>query len=129
MSNMFTKTAASLALAASAMTGVGLMGASSASAATGTTIYATGCGYTVYYGSVDDNLNQYGHSVATIQRSINAFYAAHGWKTRIAVDGAYGAGTRTAVQTVQRTAGLTVDGVVGKQTARVLGLTLLGGCA
>lgn len=127
---MFTKTAASIALAASAVTGFGLMEASSASAArVGNIIYANGCDTSIYYGQVDDNRNEYGRSVATIQRSINSFFAARGWKTRIVVDGAYGSGTRSAVMTVQRTAGLTADGVVGPKTASVLGLTIHDFCA
>jgi hypothetical protein len=48
-------------------------------------------------------------------------------KLRIAADGAFGPATKKAVRRYQRGHGLTVDGVVGPQTAGALGLSLAVG--
>ena len=42
------------------------------------------------------------------------------------VDGIFGSGTRTAVRNFQRDWGLKVDGIVGKNTAKALGLNFFG---
>ena len=44
-----------------------------------------------------------------------------------AVDGIYGAKTKSAVQYFQRKTGLTADGIVGNATAKAMGITLSGG--
>ena len=44
-----------------------------------------------------------------------------------AVDGIYGAKTKSAVQYFQRKNGLTADGIVGNATAKAMGITLSGG--
>ena len=41
-----------------------------------------------------------------------------------AVDGIFGSRTEAAVRRFQRTNGLTVDGIIGKQTANALGISL-----
>jgi len=46
---------------------------------------------------------------------------------KLGVDGIFGSGTRTAVRKFQKDYGLTVDGIVGANTERALGITLSGG--
>lgn len=133
----FAKTAASLAIAASALTGVATMAASSANAATANIPQAVmGCEMTLYQGQpaqwLSDNygtsVNIVASDVKVLQTQINRFYASKGWKTRIAVDGVFGSGTRTAVITTQRALGLDADGVAGPATLNALRI-VPGECA
>lgn len=58
-----------------------------------------------------------GHSVSQVQRALNSKYS-YG----LAVDGALGPKTCSAIKNFQQRKGLTVDGIVGTATANALGL-------
>ncbi|MDO4564446.1 MAG: spore cortex-lytic enzyme [Clostridia bacterium] len=60
-----------------------------------------------------------GDEVKTLQRKLKQW----GYYTGV-VDGIFGSGTENAVKYFQRTNGLAVDGIVGTQTAKALGMTL-----
>lgn len=63
-----------------------------------------------------------GEEVKTLQTKLKRWgYYSGG------VDGIFGAGTKTAVMSFQRTNGLTPDGVVGPATAKALGMSVSGG--
>lgn len=62
-----------------------------------------------------------GNDVKTIQTKLKNW----GYYTG-PVDGIFGSKTLQAVKSFQRTNGLTVDGIVGKQTAAAMGITLSG---
>jgi hypothetical protein len=59
-----------------------------------------------------------GHSVSQVQKALNSKYS-YG----LAVDGALGPKTCSAIKNFQQRKGLTVDGVVGPATAKTLGLS------
>lgn len=65
-----------------------------------------------------------GDDVAELQRRLNRFrqYGGSQYSTipSVAVDGAFGSGTRSAVITFQQISGLTADGVVGANTYNAL---------
>lgn len=60
-----------------------------------------------------------GEAVRVLQRRLNAHYPLY---SRLVVDGLFGPATEAVVYEFQRRAGITVDGVVGPQTRRALGL-------
>ncbi len=60
-----------------------------------------------------------GQTVRTIQTKLKRWGYLNG-----SVDGIFGSQTKKAVQYFQRKNGLTVDGIVGKATARAMGITL-----
>ncbi|MDO4544483.1 MAG: spore cortex-lytic enzyme [Clostridia bacterium] len=60
-----------------------------------------------------------GDEVVTLQTKLKRW----GYYTGV-VDGIFGSGTENAVKYFQRTNGLAVDGIVGTQTAKALGMTL-----
>ena len=65
-----------------------------------------------------------GDDVAELQRRLNRFrqYGGSQYSTipSVAVDGAFGLGTRSAVITFQQISGLTADGIVGANTYNAL---------
>lgn len=61
-------------------------------------------------------LGSRGKDVRDLQSILTRYHGA-----KLAVDGIYGTGTRTAVQAFQRAHGLFADGIVGVQTWRKLG--------
>ena len=65
-----------------------------------------------------------GDQVITLQKKLKNW----GYYTG-SVDGIFGSETEEAVRYFQRKNGLAVDGVVGPDTARALGMTLTGGSA
>lgn len=62
-----------------------------------------------------------GQTVRTIQTKLKRWGYYKG-----SVDGIFGSQTKSAVQYFQRKNGLTVDGIVGKATAKALGISLSG---
>ena len=62
-----------------------------------------------------------GQTVKTIQTKLKRWGYYNG-----SVDGIFGSQTKSAVQYFQRKNGLVADGIVGKATARALGITLSG---
>lgn len=70
---------------------------------------------------VDYNYSQGGYAscVGYIQQLLN-FEGTHAGWAAIAVDNQFGPATRNTVITMQRYWGLTVDGIVGAQTWRIL---------
>lgn len=80
--------------------------------------------------SYDDDLNSTflvkmgssGSSVKEIQRKLNEKGYSVG-----AVDGIFGSKTQSAVKKFQQANGLKVDGIVGNETAKKLGISLSGG--
>lgn len=65
-----------------------------------------------------------GQAVMDLQADLNTFNNAG-----IAVDGAFGPGTRAAVVSFQASQGLVADGIVGLQTANALGAVAQASCA
>src|ERR1700722_15095784 len=62
-------------------------------------------------------LNSVGPDVLALQQALQAAGFSPG-----ALDGSFGAGTEAAVLAFQRSEGLAADGIVGPDTARMLGL-------
>ena len=60
-----------------------------------------------------------GEAVRVLQRHLNAHYPAY---SRLLVDGLFGPATEAVVREFQRRANITVDGIVGPQTRRALGI-------
>lgn len=65
-----------------------------------------------------------GEAVRTVQSKLKRWGYYSG-----SVDGIFGSGTKSAVMYFQRTNGLTVDGMVGPQTSKALGLSSDGSVA
>lgn len=79
----------------------------------------------VYFGRVLAQETLYwgasGKEVRTLQQTLKKWGYYDG-----PIDGVYGGGTFTAVKEFQRKNGLTIDGVVGPQTSKALGLRING---
>lgn len=60
-----------------------------------------------------------GEAVRVLQRTLNRDYPAY---SRLVTDGLFGPATEAVVYEFQRRAGITVDGLVGPQTRRALGI-------
>lgn len=126
----FTKPAASAALALTMLGGIGATTVATASVASASTRANISQGWFVgdsplYQGCPHEYI--LGHDITVgnikvLQQQINKFYTVKGWKTRIAEDGVFGSGTRTAVITTQRALGLSADGVVGAATRAALNI-------
>lgn len=65
-------------------------------------------------------------SSGTVVKNIQTKLKRWGYYTG-SIDGVFGAKTKAAVQSFQRKNGLAADGIVGKATAKAMGITLSGG--